>query len=227
MCGRYLVDEEVYADMWILMNTLDTSPAAVPGTAAAAPAAIPGTAATDPNISAAGAQNLAIGEVFPTNIAPVISVDDISAGLKALGCKWGFPHWKGSGVIINARAETALEKKMFRAPLLSRRCVIPSAGFYEWSRAGGGKKKDKYLLRLPEKRLLFMAGMINLFPDENGEMYGAFVVLTTTANPSVSPIHDRMPVILAEDEKINWLRDEDFMEYALYRPGPELIADIC
>ena len=159
---------------------------------------------------------LARGEIFPTNIAPVYTDSGASA------VKWGFPHWKNSSVIINARAETALQKNMFRKPLLERRCVVPSNGFYEWDRTGGGKKKDKYLLRLPGARMLYMAGMVNIFRDAEGGEYGAFVILTTSANNSVSQIHDRMPVILAPDERDMWVGDTDFMDYALRRPGPEL-----
>ena len=179
MCGRYLMDDEAYSEIF-----------------------------TD----------IAMGEVFPTNIAPVIA----QTGVVAI--KWGFPHWKGSGVIINARAETALEKTMFREPLLNQRCVIPSGGFYEWNRANGQKKKDKYLFQIPGERVLHMAGMIGLFTNADGFEYSAFVILTTSANASVAPIHDRMPVILAPDEREGWIKETKFMEHALRRPGPLLCA---
>ena len=163
---------------------------------------------------------ITIGEVFPTNIAPVIAQGGVAA------VKWGFPHWKSAGVIINARAETALEKNMFRAPLLNRRCVVPSCGFYEWRRTGGSKKKDKYLLRLPGERMLYMAGMIGLFSEADGSEYSAFIILTTTASASIASIHNRMPVILTPDERDGWIKDAGFMEYALHRPGPEVVAII-
>ena len=187
MCARFLVDDETYADMVMMLNDRDM------------------------------AQNISKGEIFPTNIAPVFTRDG------AMAVKWGFPHWKSSGVIINARSETAPEKSMFRKPLLERRCVIPSNGFYEWDKAGGGKKKNKYLLRRPGERLLYMAGMINAFRDASGCEYNAFVILTTAANASVAPIHDRMPVIIASDEREDWINDDVFMKLALRRPGPELL----
>ena len=185
MCGRYLIEDEAYADMLELLN--------------------------DPK----AAQSMAHGEVFPSNIAPVIMRDGASV------VKWGFPHWKSAGVIINARAETALAKNMFSKPLLTRRCVVPSSGFYEWDRTGG-KKKDKYLLQRPGERLLYMAGMVGIFRDSSGCEYSAFVILTTAANDSVAPIHDRMPVILTPQEREQWLIDDEFMRHALCRPGPEL-----
>jgi len=199
MCGRFLVGEEVYEDIWKILTDLSV-----------------GSSVLNSQLS-----NLVRGEVFPTNTVPVHTLDG------AMGVKWGFPRWKGAGVIINARAETALEKNMFRKPLLERRCVIPSNGFFEWDQNSGQKKKDKYLLRRPGERLLFMAGMISLFRDPDGLEYGAFVILTTAANESVSPIHDRMPVILAPDERNSWLRDDGFMEHALHREGPGLTMKAC
>ena len=189
MCGRYLIDDDTYSDLLLVLNT----PGAV--------------------------QNIAFGEIFPAAIAPVIDRGG------AMAAKWGFPHWKNAGVIINARAETALDKNMFRKPLLERRCVVPSNGFYEWNRVSGRKKGDKYLLRLPGEKMLFMAGMINIFTDAAGCEYCAFVILTTAANDSVSPIHDRMPVILAPDERELWVGDAGFMEYVLRRPCSELASE--
>ena len=185
VCGRYLIEDEAYAGMLELLD--------------------------DPG----AARNMARGEVFPTNIAPVITIDG------AVAVKWGFPHWKSAGVIINARAETATEKAMFRKPLLEQRCVVPSSGFYEWDR-GGGKKKDKYLLRVPGERMLYMAGMINKFRDVSGCEYKAFVILTTSSVGPAAAIHDRMPVILTQEESGQWVADSSFMQHALHRRGPEL-----
>lgn len=190
MCGRYLVDDETYAD------------------------------ALDRIADLKAAESLARGEVFPTNLAPVLTAGGVAA------VRWGFPHWKNSGVIINARAETALEKNIFRKPLLERRCVVLSGGFFEWDKAGGGKKKDKYLLRLPGERILYMAGMVSDFRDSGGEVYSAFVILTTAANESVSKLHNRMPVILDPCERDRWIDDDSFLGSALSRTGPELRSSI-
>lgn len=210
MCGRYLIEDEAYADILQILHDLNAAQDRIN---------MDNTSSignTAPDVVGLG--EFMRGEVFPTNIAPVLLRDTVEA------VKWGFPHWKNSGVIINARAETALEKKMFGKPLRERRCVVPSSGFYEWGHSGGGKKKDKFLLRQPEKSILYMAGMVSTFRDAIGEPYDAFVILTTAANVFVAPIHDRMPVILAPDEASLWINDNGFMEFALHRPGPELSA---
>jgi len=167
-----------------------------------------------------------LGEVYPTYVAPVITQNGVEA------VKWGFPHWKNSGVIINARSETALDKKMFRNPLLQHRCVVPSCGFYEWKRAGGatGAKstaKQKYLFRKQGGHLLFMAGIISINKDAAGQEYGAFVILTTDASESVAPIHDRMPVILEPEERSLWINDSSFTGFALHRAGFDLLPEAC
>lgn len=130
--------------------------------------------------------NIKTGEIYPTNTAPVL----VAKGqqLEPAPLIWGFPHFKHSGVIINARAETAEEKKMFKSSLLERRCVIPSTGFYEWMH---NNTKQKYLFNLSDTPTLYMAGFFNEFKDEK-----RFIILTTDANPSISDVHSRMPVVL-------------------------------
>ncbi len=164
---------------------------------------------------------LKTGEIFPTDTAPILALSDNS--IQAQPMTWGFPRWDKKGVIINAKAETALEKNMFRAALLGRRCVVPSTGFYEWQHVDGKAKKDKYLIRLPDTAALYMAGIYNLFRRPDGSEAPVFVILTTEANESVGPIHDRMPVILSRDEKEQWLRDTSGIDRILKRAGPALI----
>jgi len=207
MCGRYLLEDEAYADILQILHDLNAAKNRV-------------------SIDNIPVSDFVRGEVLPTSIAPVIENYEIVA------VKWGFPHWKNTGVIINARSETALEKRMFGKALRERRCVIPSSGFYEWShrsepdRSGGKRKaKEKFLFRRPGEHMLYMAGMASTFTDALGVEYSAFTILTTAANDSVAHVHDRMPVILAADEIDMWASDNAFMEYVLHRPGPELTAE--
>lgn len=152
---------------------------------------------------------MATGEVFPTNIAPVLVPDQDR--LHPMLMKWGFPKWQGKGVIINARSETALDKKMFRLPLMKRRCVIPSAGFFEWRQEQG--KKVKYLFRLPETKMLYMAGFADTFFGTD-----SYVIITTEANEWIAPYHNRMPLILTPDNVNNWLYDLPFALDYMHAP---------
>lgn len=123
------------------------------------------------------------GEIFPTDKVPILIPIQGTIQPEIFG--WGFPSFRGKGVIINARAETVHEKPMFRNCLATCRCVIPSTGFFEWSHGG---KRVKYRFNLPKTNALYMAGLYNEFQGER-----RFVILTTAANSSMAEVHDRMP----------------------------------
>lgn len=151
-----------------------------------------------------------LGEIYPTNLAPILRKSDTN--IEADLSFWGFPNFKKTGVIINARSETAFEKSMFRNSLLARRCIIPSTGFYEWD-----KEKKKYLIRKPQTKALYMAGIYNYYEEES-----RFVILTTAANASMEKIHDRMPVILRPEELKTWLFDDNCAGEIMAEAMPEL-----
>lgn len=134
------------------------------------------------------------GEIFPTNIVPVITAQ------KPLLAKWGFTKYNGKGQIINARSETAIDKPTFRRPLLENRCLIPATNYFEWQKTGS--KKQKTALMLPDQQPLFMAGF---FRREQNVPYPVFVIMTREAGHSISHIHDRMPVILPRAMQRKWL----------------------
>lgn len=147
------------------------------------------------------------GEVFPTNLAPVLLGGDRLALFQ-----WGYPSFRGKGVIINARAETAADKPLFRRSLGAKRCAIPAAGFFEWDTA-----KHKYRFVLPGEPLLYMAGLYDAFEGQD-----RFVILTTAANDTVADIHDRMPVILTGEARRRWLTDPAAAPAILREAGPPL-----
>ncbi len=164
------------------------------------------------------AEPLKSGEICPGDRAPVLVREDGpeegKAGARLM--RWGYPAF--GKTVINARAETAAEKPLFRASLRLRRCVIISTGFYEWTHGGEkGKGKIKYLFRLPDAPVLYMAGFYELREGEE-----RYVILTAAANESVAEVHDRMPVIVAQNEILPWLHDGAFSLRLLSRPGPRL-----
>ncbi len=157
------------------------------------------------------------GEIFPTNQVPVITSPH-----KAEVITWGFPNFRSpKGTVINARSETAQEKPMFRKAFMEGRCVIPSNGFFEWNQhqLTTDGKKQKLLFQETDKQDLFMAGLYRMFNGEN-----RFVILTKQANSSIDPYHDRMPVILEEEEIEAWLNNFEMAQAKLHDEGPALTA---
>lgn len=135
------------------------------------------------------------GEIFPTNIAPVIT-----QGHNVRPMKWGFTRYDGKGHVINARSESASAKFMFKRPLYEGRCLIPASNYFEWLTDEQGKK-TKYAIKTTAP-ISYMAG---LYRSEKGSDIPTFVILTKAAAPEVAFIHDRMPVILDTDAQLSWL----------------------
>ncbi|MCO7121618.1 SOS response-associated peptidase [Ihubacter massiliensis] len=155
------------------------------------------------------------GDIYPDNRVPILVGQGQKIDVDLLA--WGFPRWDGKGLIINARSETAAEKKTFAYPLKSKRCIIPSTGFYEWKKQETGKGKDKYYFTLPGKNSVYMAGLFNAYEDQL-----RFVILTTGANASMAPIHHRMPLILENHELKDWLFDDQFAAGRVLKASPLL-----
>ncbi|MGI6686365.1 MAG: SOS response-associated peptidase [Bacillota bacterium] len=205
MCGRYAVfDEEDNLVIRKIIQEIDEKFAGTPER-----------------------EEMQTGEIFPTNIAPVL-LPTAQGGIRAVPLKWGFPRFNNPGVVINVRQETVGTKNMFRSSFATRRCVIPASGFFEWKETGTPtKKKDKYLLRLPHVSVMYMAGLYNVFTDsKTGRRYGAFVILTTQANHYMEKIHDRMPVILSQENLSIWLFNHQEAGTLLGEEGPLLVAGL-
>ena len=165
------------------------------------------------------------GEIFPTNSVPTLSIINRKPELSLM--KWGFPKWDSKGVIINAKSDTAADKRMFSKSLAQRRCVISSTGFYEWARSNG-KAKEKYRFNSAGSPMLYMAGVYTEYSDNTQDelIKERFVILTRSANETVSDIHDRMPVILYKDELVRWLSDYSFAEFAMRRDDTRLVREV-
>lgn len=148
---------------------------------------------------------IAAGDIYPGKAAPVLSGKD---GSIACGWQyWGFPGPDGKKLIYNARCESVLEKPMFRGGILHRRIVIPASWFYEWNLS-----KEKNLFYRNDMPILFMAGLGRQYED--GEH---FVILTTAANASMEPVHDRMPLILEQQEITEWMFHDTKTETILHK----------
>jgi putative SOS response-associated peptidase YedK len=171
--------------------------------------------------------------------------------------RWGLvPSWakelKIGDRMINARAETVAEKPAYRRAFANKRCLIPADGFYEWKAATGGgggggasgeakPRKQPYFIHRRDGEPLAFAGLWEVWkvpervPDDAVVSVGgddgwlrSCVIITTTANELMAPIHNRMPVILPESAWEQWLDPDEHDVDALARllvPAPDALLE--
>jgi putative SOS response-associated peptidase YedK len=137
--------------------------------------------------------------------------------------RWGLiPSWAREmsvgSKMINARAETILEKPSFKNAFRHRRCLIPATGFFEWRR---DKERTPFNIRLKTHAPFCFAGLWDQWKTPEGETLRTFTIITTTPNELMADIHDRMPVILHTADEPRWLGMEgDGTVADLLRPYP-------
>jgi len=148
------------------------------------------------------------------NVAPgtpnpvVLQPKPEKKGIGAL--KWGLiPGWADDENIgykmINARSETLMEKTSFKKPFQRQRCIIPANGFYEWQTIF--KKKIPFYISHIENDLIGFAGLYERWVDPSDEtnQIWSYTIITTKANELLEPLHERMPVILNQQNYAEWL----------------------
>jgi putative SOS response-associated peptidase YedK len=153
-------------------------------------------------------------EWFPPryNIAPtqpILVVRAERGARRPALVRWGLiPSWtkdfSALPLLFNARSETAAEKPAFRGAFRHRRCLIPATGFYEWQKGADGRKQPFYLQPASGGVIAF-AGLWDEWADDKGNVIDTATILTTAANRELSPIHERMPVIVPRDQYDLWL----------------------
>lgn len=164
------------------------------------------------------------------NIAPTQPV--LAVRLSAAGqqrefalFRWGLvPSWakdvKMGARMINARSESVAEKPAFRAAFKRRRCLIPASGFFEWQVVNG--RKQPMFIHPQDDPLFAFAGLWEYWAGADGSELETCTILTTTPNELMGPIHNRMPVIVEQEDFSMWLdpglRPEDGLH--LLRPYP-------
>jgi putative SOS response-associated peptidase YedK len=146
--------------------------------------------------------------IAPTQDVPAVRSGD--EGRRAFAMlHWGLvPKWASGRAVgsrmINARAETLAEKPSFRNAFRWRRCLVLADGWYEWQAAAGGKRP--WFIRMKDVRPFAFAGLWERWQDSSGgSTLESCAIVTTDASTSISKIHDRMPVVLAEAHWDRWL----------------------
>lgn len=141
----------------------------------------------------------------PTQHLPVITL--LSHTIEYF--RWGLiPSWAKElsigNKLINARAETLVEKPSFRTAFRKRRCLVVCDGFYEWHKTPSGKVP--MFIHLASGELFGIAGLWEQWHNpETDELLKSFTIITTEPNELMSEIHNRMPAIVRQEEEGLWL----------------------
>ncbi len=163
--------------------------------------------------------------IAPTQ--PVAIVRRVNGRREFALVRWGLlPAWlkdpKTVSLMFNARGESVNDKPAFRAAMRRRRCLIPADGFYEWR--ASGKTKHPYFIRRKDGAPFAFAGLWETWTGPNGEEIDSATIVTTSANRTLAPLYERMPVIVPEVAFDLWL-DSDRVDAetaaALIAPAPD------
>lgn len=148
--------------------------------------------------------------VAPTDEALVVVQREERRGLTAY--RWGLiPHWakdaRTGSRMFNARAETIAISPAFRDAFKRKRCLVPVDGFYEWKREG--TLRQPYWVARADGRPLALAGLWASWKDPATDtIRRTFTIVTTVPNAAMAALHDRMPVVIADDAWARWLDPE-------------------
>jgi putative SOS response-associated peptidase YedK len=172
--------------------------------------------------------------VAPTKQAPVIltraprstdpSYDEDAPPVRQLRLlTWGLvPSWakdvKVGLRMINARAESVLEKSAFAKAAASRRALVPASGWYEWqvsptaTDARGKPRKQPFFIHHADGWPLAMAALYEFWRDRSVQdnddpraWLTTYTIITTGAEPGLDRIHDRQPLVLEREDWADWL----------------------
>jgi len=162
--------------------------------------------------------------IAPTEPIAVVIAREFSHGAKRRFrlMRWGFlPGFvkdpASFPLLINARAESLLEKPSFRAAFRRRRCLIPADGYYVW------RDKQAFLVRAADDGPLAFAGLYETYLDASGGEIDTACIVTTGANAALAPLNDRMPVIVPHRAIESWLDHEAPLDAAAALLAPAAV----
>jgi putative SOS response-associated peptidase YedK len=154
--------------------------------------------------------------VAPQTMQPVIRLSRDTGSREIVLMRWGLvPFFAKSPAhnfsTINAKAETLLEKPMFREPFRHRRCLVPVDNYFEWQVTDTKKKaKQTWAIGLKSEKPFAVGGIWDRWvsPDKMTALE-SYSIVTTETNELLAPLHDRMPLIIAKRDEQRWLEPGD------------------
>jgi putative SOS response-associated peptidase YedK len=136
------------------------------------------------------------------NIAPTDPVLAVGPD-RAEVVRWGIDGARGG--LFNLRAETALSRPYYQRLLLAQRVLVPASHFYEWRKVG--ERRLPMAVSRADGGLLHLAGLLARWEGQP-----AATILTTTPNADIATLHDRMPVVLNDDDAATWVLEDLSLE---------------
>lgn len=128
----------------------------------------------------------------------------VSWGLIAPWSKSSQEALRSQSQAINARTETVHLKPTFRSAFLSRRCLIPASGYYEWA-TELGPYATKQPFYIHGRGLIAFAGIWDVWRDPDGSYRESAAIITRPAVDFLATFHHRMPTFLPAERWEAWL----------------------
>jgi putative SOS response-associated peptidase YedK len=162
--------------------------------------------------------------VAPTQPIPVVIIENGVRHFRLM--RWGLlPAWvkdpRDFALLINARAETVVQRPAFKNAIRRRRCLVPADGYYEWQ--ASGQRRRPYFIHRREAGPIGLAALAETWIGPNGEELDTVAIITAPASPELAGLHHRVPVTIAPEDFERWLdcsADDAEMVMALLR-GPD------
>ncbi|GEC16109.1 SOS response-associated peptidase [Nitrobacter winogradskyi] len=144
--------------------------------------------------------------VAPTQPVPVVILENGGRHFRLM--RWGLiPAWvkdpRRFALLINARAETVLDKPAFKNAMKRRRCLLPADGYYEWHQSE--ERKRPVFIRPRNGGLMAFAGLAETWNGPNGEELDTVAIITMAARGDIATLHPRVPVTIAPRDHARWL----------------------
>jgi putative SOS response-associated peptidase YedK len=144
--------------------------------------------------------------IAPTQPIPVVIVENGVRHFRLM--RWGLlPAWvkdpRKFALLINARADTVLDRPAFKNAMRRRRCLIPADGYYEWQ-ASGTRRRPHFIHRR-DGQPIGLAGLAETWIGPNGEELDTVAIVTAPASADLAVLHPRVPVTIAPEDFDCWL----------------------
>jgi putative SOS response-associated peptidase YedK len=150
-------------------------------------------------------------DVKPGQTLPVVTMTETGKS-QFVPMKWGLiPSWskdpKMAYKLFNARDDNLFKSPIWRGVILRKRVIIPATGFFEWTKPEKGSKrpKQKFYFHTRQLDIFSFAGVWDTWHDVEGKEWKTYSIITTEPNKEMRSVHNRMPVILHQEDEAAWL----------------------